>query len=292
MRLVTRGVVAPLLAPRLPLPLRRRLLDAVGHVVPSPRGTLRSTGALGGVPTERVVARGAEGPHQVLYLHGGGYQTGSPTSHRALTAHLSKATGAPVHVPRYRLAPEHPYPAAVDDAVSAYRALRKAGHPAARIAVAGESAGGGLTMSLVLRLRAAGEELPASVGLISPWLDLDLHTASLSTNAATDAMLRPGWLPDAAAAYRGSDGDSAELRPLDADLAGFPPLHVVAGALEILVDDADRLVERARAAGVPTSYTRAPHMWHAHLIFAGMLGDATRDLTALGAALRTDCTLT
>jgi epsilon-lactone hydrolase len=289
-RLATRGLIAPLLAPRLPLPLRRRLLDAVGYTVPLPRGTRRSRGALGGVPTDRVAARGALGPHQVLYLHGGGYQTGSPASYRGLVAHLSRASGAPVHVPRYRLAPEHPYPAAVDDALAAFWALREAGHPARRIAVAGDSAGGGLTMSLLLRLRAEGEELPGSVGLISPWLDLDLRTATLTVNADTDAMLKPAWLSQAVADYLGTGDGSAELRPLEADLAGFPPLHVVAGAAEILVDDADRLVERARAAGVPTTYTRVPDMWHDHLTFAGMFGPATRDTAALGAALRTDLT--
>jgi acetyl esterase/lipase len=160
-RQLTRGVVRPLLSPRFPLALRRPLLDATGRVVPLPRGTRRSRGVLGGVPTERVAARGAAGPHQVLYVHGGGYQTGSPTSHRALAAHLSRAAGAPVHLPDYRLAPEHPYPAAVDDVTAAYQALRDAGHPAQRIAVAGDSAGGGIVMALVLRLRAREKSSPA-----------------------------------------------------------------------------------------------------------------------------------
>jgi cation diffusion facilitator CzcD-associated flavoprotein CzcO/acetyl esterase/lipase len=271
--------------------MRRSLLDATGRVVPDPRGTRRSRGALGGVPTERVVARGAAGPHQVLYLHGGGYQTGSPTSHRALAAYLSRAAGAPVHLPDYRRAPEHPYPAAVDDAAAAYRALRDAGHPSQRIAVAGDSAGGGLVMALVLRLRAAGEELPGSIGLISPWLDLHLASPVLEANAATDAMLDPSWLPDAVASYLRDDAGPlhTELRPLEADLAGLPPMHVVTGAEEILLGDSDALVDRIRAAGGTVEYLRADGMWHAYPVFAGMLREADEAVATLGASIRRDC---
>jgi cation diffusion facilitator CzcD-associated flavoprotein CzcO/acetyl esterase/lipase len=240
------------------------------------------------VPTERVVARGAGGPHQVLYVHGGGYQVGSPTSHRGLAAHLSRAACAPVHLPHYRRAPEHPYPAAVDDVAAAYRALRAAGHPAQRIAVAGDSAGGGLVMALLLRLRDAGEELPGSIGLISPWLDLGLSSPLLHANAATDAMLDPGWLADAAAAYRGPL-DPDELRPLHADPGGFPPVHVVAGAEEVLVGDSDALVERIRAAGGTVTYRRVERMWHAFPAFPGMLREADEAIAELGAAIRRDC---
>jgi monoterpene epsilon-lactone hydrolase len=289
-RALTSVVAAPLLSPALPVALRRRLLDLTGAALPLPRGVRRARGSLGGVPTEVVSSVGAPGPHRVLYLHGGGYLVGSAASHRALLAGLSRATGTPVHAAEYRLAPEHPYPAAVDDTVAAFRALRAAGHPAHRIAVAGDSAGGGLAMSLVLRLRAAGEELPGSVGLISPWLDLDCTSPVLRRNAASDAMLDPSWLPNAAGDYRGAaDGDAADLRPLDADLSGLPPLHVVAGADEVLVDDADRLVERARAAGNPVTYQRADGMWHAFPVLAGTLREADAALGALGAALRADC---
>jgi monoterpene epsilon-lactone hydrolase len=308
-RQLTRGVVRPLLSPRLPLALRRPLLDATGRVVPLPRGTRRSRGTLGGVPTERVVTRGATGPHQVLYVHGGGYQTGSPASHRALAAHLSRAAAAPVHLPVYRLAPEHPYPAAVDDVEAAYQALRDAGHPAQRIAVAGDSAGGGLVMALVLRLRAKGEELPGSIGLISPWLDLDLGSPLLQANAATDAMLDPAWLADAVATYLpdasgptrsdGGDGQkpagaertqlNTELRPLEADLTGLPPLHVIAGGAEILLGDSDALVARIREVGGPVDYRRADGLWHAYPVLAGMLREADEAIAALGAAIRCDC---
>ena len=283
-RIMTRIVIAPLLGPRLPLSLRRRLLDLTGYVVPVPAGTTRTATTLGGIAAERVAARGVVGPQQVLYLHGGGYQSGSHTSHRALTAHLSRACAATVHVPDYRRAPEHPFPAAVDDALDAYRALRAAGHQASDIAVLGDSAGGGLAMALALRLREAGEQLPGSLGLISPWLDLDLTSPWVAANATRDAMLDPRWLERASQEYRGGS-DAVELRPLEADLTGFPPLHVVAGADEVLVGDADALVERARAAGVDVTYSRVEGMWHAFPVFAGLLAEADAAVAGLGAAV-------
>ena len=289
-RFATRALVAPLLSPTLPVAVRRAGLDLVGASLPLPRGTRRAHGELGGVRTEVIAPAGPVGPHRVIYLHGGGYLVGSPASHRPLVAGLARATGTPVHVPAYRLAPEHPFPAALDDALAAWHALRAAGHPAQRIAVAGDSAGGGLAVSLLLRLRAEGEELPGAVGLISPWLDLTLTADALSRNASSDAMLDPSWLASAVADYTGSRAGAPELSPLDADLAGLPPLHVVAGAEEVLVDDADALVERARAAGTPVTYSRVAGMWHAFPVLAGLLAEADDALRTLGLALRADCT--
>lgn len=293
-RLITRFGIAPLLDPRLPIALRRRLLDASGAAVPLPRGTRHADGMLDGVPTTVVSAvvgtvPGAAGVLRVLYLHGGGYQVSSAPAHRGLLAHLSRAAGSPVHAPDYRLAPEHPYPAGVEDALTAYRALHAARHSAQHIAVVGDSAGGGLTMALLLRLRAAGEELPGSVGLISPWLDLTCSAPAVTANVASDVMLSPTWLAVAANEYR-APADAEDIRPLEADLAGLPPLHVVAGAAELLVDDADRLVERARAAGVPVTYQRAEGMWHDFPVLAGLSAEADAAVDALGAALRADCT--
>jgi epsilon-lactone hydrolase len=287
-RAMTRVLIAPLLSPRVPVPVRRVGLDLTGVTIPLPRGTRTASGLLGGVPTTAVAAPGAGGPLRLLYLHGGGYQVGSPRSHRALLAGLSAATGSIVLAPDYRRAPEHRHPAAVEDALAVWHALRAAGHEAQHLMVAGDSAGGGLAMSVLLRLRAAGEALPGSVGLISPWLDLDCTSPVLWRNAETDAMLDPGWLPEAAASYRG-DSTEPDLRPLEADLAGLPPLHVVAGGSEVLVDDADRLVARARAAGAPVTYLRAPGMWHAYPVLAGLLREADDAVTALGSALRADC---
>lgn len=287
--MLTRFVVSPMLDPRLPVTVRRRLLDVTGYTVPSPRGTRRVRTDLGGVPTELVTAPGAVGPHQLIYLHGGAYTVCSSRSHRALIAHLGRAVGAPVHVPEYRLAPEHPHPAAVEDAIAAYRALRAAGHDPQRIAVAGDSAGGGLAVSLLLRLRDAGEELPGSVGLISPWIDLTMTSPTLEANAATDALLRPGWLRGSAEDYR-AGADPADLRPLEADLTGLPPIHVLAATGEILLGDAEALVERLRAAGAPHTYDRVDGLWHDFVLYAGLMAEADDAVATLGAALRADCT--
>lgn len=289
-RFATRALVAPLLSPSLPVPLRRRGLDLVGAAMPLPRGTRRARGELGGVRTEVVAPPRPFGPHRMLYLHGGAYAVGSPSSHRPLLAGLAHATGSPVHAPEYRLAPEHPFPAALDDALAAWHALRDAGHAARRIAVAGDSAGGGLAVSLLLRLRADGEDLPGAIGLISPWLDLTCTADALSRNASSDAMLDPSWLRGAVDDYAAGRTDAPELCPLDADLAGLPPLHVIAGADEILVDDADTLVARARSAGTPVTYRRTEGMWHAFPTLAGLLAEADDALHTLGVVLRTDCT--
>lgn len=288
-RAATRLLVAPALSPRLPIPVSRALVDLQGRLLPVPRGTRSTPSSLGGRPSVRVSVPGSRDDRPVLFLHGGGYVVGSPASHRSLGAWLAGAAGGTVHLLDYRLAPEHPYPAALDDAERAYRALLDAGHCPQRIALAGDSAGGGLAVALLLRLRATGLPLPGSVGLISPWLDLDLTDPAIARNTGRDAMLGPGLLREGKRSYlRGGEALDPELRPLEADLSGLPPLHVVAGADEVLVGDADRLVERVRAAGGRVTYTRAEGMWHDHVLEAGLLGRAHADLRELGAALRRD----
>jgi acetyl esterase/lipase len=242
------------------------------------------------VPTERVTARGAHGPHQVLFVHGSGYQIGSPTSHRGFAAHLSRATGAPVHLPHYRRAPEHPYPAAVDDVEAAYRALRAGDiqHNASHwrvIPLAPESSWP-WRCGCGTRARSCREP--------SDWCPRgSTWTSARRTCArtpATDAMLSAGRLGPASHAYlAGTSPAPAELRPLEADLAGLPPVHVVAGGGEILVGDADALVARIRAAGGRVTYRRAARMWHDYVLVAGMLSDADTAVAELGAALRRAC---
>ena len=193
-RRLTRFGIAPLLDPRLPLACGAACWTSRRREPVAPRRA-PGRGVLGGVPTTVAVV-GRPGVHRVLYLHGGGYQVASARAYRGLLTHLSRATGAPVHAPDYRLAPEHPYPAGAEDAHAAFRALRNAGHQAQRIAVVGDSAGGGLVMTLLLRLRAAGEELPGSVGLISPWLDLSCSAPAVTANAAVRRDARPGLAGD------------------------------------------------------------------------------------------------
>lgn len=290
-RRVVRATVAaalrPVLSPRVPLRLQRRLLDLTRFALPLPPGTRRHRTVLGGVPTERVEHPAAAAGRTVLYLHGGGYIVGSTGSHRAIAAQLSRTARAPVHVLDYRLAPERPYPAAVEDTVAAYRALLGAGYRAEHIAIAGDSAGAGLALAAALRLRAAADPLPATLALISPWTDLTLSGTSITANEGRDAMLQGSWLRVAAASYCGGvDATNPELSPLHADLAGLPPLHIVAGTDELLLSDADRLAERARAAGVECSYRRAERMWHDYPLLAGLLAEADEAVEELGAAMR------
>ncbi|MGH3864922.1 MAG: alpha/beta hydrolase fold domain-containing protein [Pseudonocardiaceae bacterium] len=256
-----------------------------------PRGTEVRSVRLGEVPGVRVAHPGADSGgavagRAVLYLHGGGYTAGSSRTHRALAGHLSRAVAAPVFLLDYRLAPEHPHPAALMDALAAYQALRRAGYSPERIVLAGDSAGGGLAVAAALALRAAGEPLPVALALLSPWLDLTLGGESIRGNASRDAMLTSAWLAVAADEYRaGREAATPGISPLYAELSGLPPMDVQAAGDELLVSDADRFVERARAAGVPVSYRRYAGLWHDFQLHAGLLQEADAAVADLGRAL-------
>jgi len=246
----------------------RRILRPHPYKVPA---TVKISPAnLGGVPGERL-----EGPLPgdtvLLYLHGGGYFGCSAESHRPITAYYA-LHGFRVFAPDYRLAPEHRFPAAVEDAVGFYGALLSAGYAAERIVVAGESAGGGLTLSLMLALRDAGVSLPAAAALFSPWTDLAATGDSIRTNSHRCAMFEGAGVAFSARYYLGdTDPRNPLASPLYADLAGLPPLLIHVGADEVLLDDSTRLAERARAAGVSVVvkiWPVVPHAWQLapHLI--------------------------
>jgi monoterpene epsilon-lactone hydrolase len=205
----------------------------------------------------------------LLYLHGGGYIFGSPASHRSLVAELAQATGLPGLLPDYRLAPEHPYPAALEDAWAAYWWLLDQGVDPGRIVVAGESAGGGLTMGLLLALRDAGLPLPACAVCISPWVDMTLSGPSLRTNEPTDYLKLAGLRAAVPLVLNGVDPRTPTISPIFADLHGLPPLLIQAGTAEMLYDDARRLARRAVAHGVEVEFEPWENMVHAwHIMFA------------------------
>lgn len=243
---------------------------------------------LGGVPGEWVTAPGADAGAVLLYLHGGGYVMGSPNTHRDLVARLSRASGLPAFAADYRLAPEHPFPAAVDDAVAVYRALLASGVRADRVTVAGDSAGGGLTLALLAAIKAAGEPMPAGAAVISPWTDLALTGASLTARAAIDPMIK-GAEPIALMArhYLGSADPKHRLAsPLYAGYEGFPPLHIQVGTSEVLFDDGARVAARACEAGVPVVFEPWQdmiHVWHA---FAALLPEGQQAIERMGSWLR------
>jgi epsilon-lactone hydrolase len=282
MRAAVRLAVRPVLGPRVPVPAQRAWLAAVTRPTPLAVGVDVRPGTLAGRPVETAVPAAGTGG-TVLYLHGGGFCIGSPATHRALATHLAAATGATVHVLDYRLAPEHPFPAALDDAVAGWRHLVADGADASTTALAGDSAGGWLVLNAALRLRTDGAPLPAVLGLISPWLDL---TGAAWPAGRTDPMLRPAWMRRCAAAFTsGADSGEPQFAPLTADLAGLPPMVVQVGSEEILLDDAVRLAVRARAAGVPVDLRRLDGLWHVAQASAGLVAASTSAVDDLGAAL-------
>jgi epsilon-lactone hydrolase len=224
----------------------------------------------------------------VLYLHGGGYVIGSPRSHRHLAAAIGRAAGTSTVLLDYRLAPEHPFPAAVDDAVAAYQWLLARGLSSDRIVVAGDSAGGGLTVALLLALRERGMAQPAGGVCISPWVDLTCSGASYATKAATDPIVTRDGVAAMAQAYAGTrDFKGPLVSPLFADLRGLPPLLVQVGSEEVLLDDAAGLSARARAAGVDVTYEEWPAMIHVWHWFLPMLDEAERAIATIGRFVRT-----
>ena len=240
-----------------------------------------------GVAAEWVAAAEARADRAVLYLHGGGYCIGSVNTHRQLACDLSRATGARLLLIDYRLAPEHPFPAALDDATRAYRYLIESGVRPAQSAIAGDSAGGGLTVATLLALRDADGPLPAAGVCLSPWLDLTMGGASMRTKAAVDPMVQRENLQRMAEAYLGgADPRSPLASPLFADLRGLPPLLVHVGSAETLLDDSTGFAERARAAGVDVSidvWDDMVHVWHA---FAFVLPEARQAIDRIGSYLR------
>lgn len=227
----------------------------------------------------------------VLYLHGGAYLSGSVKTHRGLAAHLAAATRAPVFVLSYRLAPEHPFPAALDDAVAAYHALREA-HPGCPIALAGDSAGGGLAMALLIRLKREGAVMPAGAALMSPWVDLTLAGETHRTRARVDPFFPDtSLLKGAAMAYaQGRSLQDALVSPLFArteDLASLPPVLIHVGDRETLLDDARQLARRLQAAGVDATCEVHAKLWHVWQAFAARVPEAARSVEELASFLAT-----
>ncbi|MCW4355918.1 alpha/beta hydrolase [Hoyosella sp. YIM 151337] len=292
MKLVIRGIVRPALSPGAPVQRQRRVLELAARVARTPRGVQVRRISLRGCAAEWITTPGADPHSAVLYLHGGGYTVGSPATHRALAAHLSAASGMPVFVAAYRLAPEHPFPAALDDAVTAYEALLERGLAAERITVAGDSAGGGLALSLCLAMRDRGMPAPAGLALLSPWLDLTLTDVY---DDDRDLMLRASWLRACAERYCAGDpgaaaAGAAVLAPLSADLTGLPPMLVHAASDEILRPSIERFVARVRSAGGRVRYRKLSGMWHVCHLHAGLLPESGSAVHEVGHFLRETAT--
>jgi acetyl esterase/lipase len=277
----------PVVNPNASVEEARAGFEQVASMFPVDADIKREAVSAGGIKAEWVSAPDADAGRAVLYLHGGGYVIGSINTHRSLAARLSRASRARVLVIDYRLAPEHPHPAAVDDAVAAYRWMLAQGLKPARITVAGDSAGGGLTVATLLAIRDAKLPLPGAGACLSPWVDLEGIGESMTTKAGVDPIVQKTGLLQMAAAYLGGKDPRTPLAaPLYADLSGLPPLLIQVGTAETLLDDASRLAERARKAGVTVSYEPWESMIHVWHLFAPMLDEGQQAIDRIGEFVR------
>lgn len=245
----------------------RANMEATLGAMPPPEGVDFEPVDAGGVPAEWTRAEGAGKDRAVVYFHGGGYCIGSLASHRMHVANLSRSAGLTVLSVDYRLAPEHPHPAAVEDALAAYGFALESGLAPERIALAGDSAGGGLTLAALLAIRERGLPMPGAGVGISPWTDLAFGGESIESRADLDPLVDVDGLRIMADAYlAGADPRSPLVSPLHGELAGLPPLLLQVGSAEILLDDATRFADRARRAGVDVDlriWEDMIHVWHA-----------------------------
>ncbi|MES1990116.1 MAG: alpha/beta hydrolase [Pseudomonadota bacterium] len=261
----------------------RLAYDDFGKVFPTPADVTLEKVSANGVPAEWSAAPNAAKDRVILYLHGGGYVIGSVASHRHVVAELGRAAGTRTLALDYRLAPEHPFPAAVDDALAGYRFLLAQGFTPGNIAIAGDSAGGGLTVATLLAIKAAGLEQPACGFCISPWVDLEAIGNSMTTQAARDPMVQKKGLLGMAGAYlNGSNARAPLAAPIYGDLTGIAPLLIQVGAAETLLDDSIRLASVAGAADVEVNLQVWPEMIHVWHFFHPMLGAARQALKVAG----------
>ena len=267
---------------------RRKRLDEVGAVWPVADDVEFSEVDVNGVPGEYSIVPGSDASRVLLYFHGGGYCSGSIRSHRRLVTEAGRAARMRTLAVAYRLAPEHPFPAAYDDALSAWQFLRSQGVAASHIAIGGDSAGAGLTLALINRLRDAHEQLPGCVWLISPWADLTMSASTLASKAAVDPLIHREYLNELADAYltAGMDRKDTRISPLYADFKNFPPVLIQVGSDETLLGDATQLAARAGAADVSVILQIWPHMIHAWPLWNARLKDGRRALRNAGAFIR------
>lgn len=283
--LLVRFFVHTVMRPTLAMPVgpaARAKLEKLAKLLWLPRGTKITQGTLGHVPVEWVANPVAGARGFVLYLHGGAYVTGSPRTHRGLAARLARDARVCVAVPDYRLAPEHPHPAAVDDALAAYKGLLEQNIPPHKIVIAGDSAGGGLSLALALRLKAEPLPQPAGIVLLSPYTDATLSSNSMLSPTQKEWLLTKPLMFAARKDYTGEqDLRTPTISPLFGDLTGLPQLFVQVGSDEVLLDDSTRLAEAATRQGVQVTLQIWPRLWHVWQLHGGQMPEADRAITAI-----------
>ncbi|NKF22105.1 flavin-containing monooxygenase [Solimonas marina] len=280
LRGILRTSFRPLIGPPFPAPIQRAWVEALSTTMPGKAGTHRQRIRIADRPVEILRAPRERPSTALLYLHGGAFCLGSPRTHRSISTHLAHASGMAVWVPDYRLAPEHPYPAALDDALACFNAMLVHGYRPEQIAIAGDSAGGALALELALRLRELGKT-PAALAVISPVTDPSLSGDTVRDNAAIDPMLRRGWVEQGLRWYGGADTPL-----LERDLSGLPPTLIQVGEQEILLSDATRFAQRAVAQGVDLRLERHEARWHVFHLQSFYLQTAVDALQTMAAFCR------
>lgn len=275
-RLAVRLFFRPVLGPRVPIGWQRRMCELVKYTLVRPTGVRRETLMVEGRRVERLApkSRSASGADDavIVYWHGGGYAIGSPAMMRSVTMRLAKLTGLQVYAPAYRLAPEHPYPAQLDDGMAFVAALARQGIAVSRMVFAGDSAGANLALSVALRCRDTGQDAPRGLLLISPWVDV---LAERSDSQHGDALLSAAWSRQLVDAFL-PHGVRERYRSLvDCELQGLPPTLIQYASAEMLAPDARLLARKMREAGVDVRLEEAAGMWHDYHLHAGLVPEAT-----------------
>ena|SRR5690242_4318703 len=267
---------------------RRQRLDEVGSIWPIADDVKLTEVDADGIPGEWSIVAGSDPSRVLLFFHGGGYCSGSIRSHRRMVSEAGRAAKVRTLAIAYRLAPEHPFPAALDDALAAWFFLRRTGIAAAHIAIGGDSAGGALTAALINFLNATGEELPGCAWLVSPWVDMTMSGSTLMAKDTVDPLIHKVYLEELAGAYIPKEIDRRDPRvsPLFADLRGFPPTLIQVGSAETLFADAARFAAAAGAADVGVTLEIWPHMIHAWHLWNAHLEDGRRALASAGRFIR------
>jgi acetyl esterase/lipase len=263
--------------------MRARTDASIQSQAPAPADVRIESIHLGGVPTEQLSTQNTLPRTAILYLHGGGWSSGSPRTHRPITWRLAKLTGATVYALDFRLAPEHPYPAALNDCMQAYRALLEQGLPASSLVVAGDSSGGNMALALALRLKAENQPQPAALVCLSPITDVTCSGASYKTNLDTDVLVSPNLVPTMArhSYCPGVDLTNPFISPLYGNVAGLPPTYFQVASDELLLDDSTRMAERMQTAGVTVVLDIWPDLWHEWPIFSDAIPEGEQALAKI-----------
>lgn len=278
-----RSTLRPTLSVNMPVTLQRLGADVASIIVRSPKGFTTKREIISAVPTIHIYPTSAKAGRSLIYLHGGGYVVGSAQSHTKLAAHIGQAAQAQVCLVEYRLAPRHRCPDAINDVLGVYEALLTAGQDPAQLVIAGDSAGGGLTLATAIAIRDAGLRLPAALVLLSPWVDLSLSGETITTCAARDAMLNPEWIRWCAQKYCGDKPlTDPTCSPLYADLSGLPPVLIHVGTEEILLSDSTRIATQAQLAGVHTELKVFADVGHVFQFHAGLLKESDESIQDVG----------